>query len=85
MGDFLIGYPSTKGDTSAIWHHFCLLKARGDGGRTTSQGFVEILCFQHFARHTVFEQIGEKEKNKLIKSWVPVSVVVELGYGNTSL
>jgi hypothetical protein len=36
-------------------------------------------------KHTVFDRADEKEKNKLIKSYVPVSVVVELGYGNTTL
>jgi len=53
-------------------------KSRRNGSRTTSQGFVEILCFQHFADHTVFERTGEKEKIKFLKKWVTVSVVVEL-------
>lgn len=47
-------------------------------GRNTLQGFVEILNFRHFADYVVFEQIGKKEKNKSIRSWVSVSVVVEL-------
>lgn len=55
-----------------------MVGARGDGSRTTSQGFVEILNFRHFVKHTVFERTGEKEKTKNIKNWVPVSVVVEL-------
>ena len=60
-------------------------KSRRNGSRTTSQGFVEILCFQHFARHTVFDRADEKEKTKSVKSCVPVSVVVELECGNTPL
>ncbi len=49
-------------------------------GRNTSKGFVEILNFRHFADHVVFEQADEKVKTKNIRSWVPVSVVVELEY-----
>lgn len=41
-----------------------------------------MLCFQHFADYTVFERTGEKEKNKFLKKWVRVSVVVELECGN---
>lgn len=55
--------------------------ARRNGSRTTSQGFIEILNFQHFVKHMVFEWTGEKEKTKSIKNWVPVSVVVELECG----
>lgn len=54
-------------------------------GRNTSQGFVEILNFKHFVKHTVFERTGEKEKTKLVRSWVPVSVVVELECVDMSL
>jgi hypothetical protein len=52
---------------------FHTLNTRGNGGRNTSQIYVEILSFRHFSRHMVFERSVEKDKNKLIKSWVPVS------------
>lgn len=43
---------------------------------------VEILNFRHFADHKVFEQSGEKEKTKSIRSRVTVYVVVELESGD---
>jgi hypothetical protein len=35
----------------------------GDCGRTTMQGYVEILNFRHFADHTVFDLVDVKDKN----------------------
>ena len=65
------------------WHSFCPLKPRGDCGVDTTNKFVEILCFKHFVKHFVFNEYGDKYRNKSLKDYITVSVVVDMGCGNT--
>lgn len=44
---------------------------------------MEILRFQHFAPHVVFNAEGDKYRNKSIKDYITVSVVIDMGCGNT--
>ncbi len=44
---------------------------------------VEILCFQYFARHVVFDAEGDKLRNKRIEDYITVSVVIDMECGNT--
>ena len=46
-------------------------------------GYVEILRFRHFVKHVVFSGNGEKYRNKELKKYINISVVVELVCGNT--
>ncbi len=51
---------------------------------STKEGFVEILEFTHFAKHFMFTSEGEKIRNKHLKNYFDVSVVVDIGCGNTN-
>ena len=51
----------------------------------TKRKLVEILCFQHFARHVVFDAEGNKRRNKRIEDYITVSVVIDMECGNTKL
>ncbi|OYD06950.1 hypothetical protein CHM34_13510 [Paludifilum halophilum] len=44
---------------------------------------MEILSFKHFHKHFVFVGEGEKNRNKVLKNHITVSVVIDLGCGNT--
>lgn len=50
----------------------------------TKKNYVEILNFRHFHRHMVFINDGEKLRNKEIKNYINVSVVVDIECGNTA-
>ena len=61
-----------------------------DGARrvhsgNTSYRFVEIFNFRHFASHITFDPAGDFGRNKQIKDYVIVSVVLALECGNTSI
>lgn len=45
---------------------------------------LEILNFRHFYRHVVFTGEGEKIRNKEIRDYFNVSVVIDLDCGNMS-
>lgn len=64
-------------------HHFYLLKACGDYCVDTTSGYVEILSFRHFFKHIVFTGEGDKIRNKVIKNYINVSVVVDIECGDT--
>ena len=49
----------------------------------TKRKLVEILRFQHFARHVVFDAEGDKLRNKRIENYITVSVVIDMECGNT--
>lgn len=51
----------------------------------TSYRFVEIFNFRHFASHITFDPAGDFGRNKQIKDYVIVSVVLALECGNTSI
>ena len=57
--------------------------ARGDYYKATTPRHLEILEFQHFARHTQFVGEGEKSRNKVLKRSITVKVVIDLDCGNT--
>ncbi|MCC0697097.1 hypothetical protein [Clostridioides sp. ES-S-0048-02] len=44
---------------------------------------LEILYFKHFNRHMVFERNIENFKNKKVKQYFNVSVVVDIECGDT--
>ncbi|MCY9663740.1 hypothetical protein M5X11_01905, partial [Paenibacillus alginolyticus] len=50
----------------------------GVRNRNTTNRYVEILCFQHFARFMTFTKDGSDFKNKVIKDKIEVSVVLDL-------
>ena len=56
----------------------------GDYCVDTKEKFVEVLYFRHFAKHFMFTSEGEKIRNKHLKNYFDVSVVVDIGCGNTN-
>lgn len=46
--------------------------------------YVEILNFRHFFKHIVFTSEGDKIRNKEIKNYINVSVVVDIECGDTT-
>ena len=50
----------------------------------TKTNYVEILNFRHFFKHIVFTSEGDKIRNKEIKNYINVSVVVDIECGNTT-
>ena len=58
--------------------------ACGDLCVATKTNYVEILNFRHFFKHIVFTSEGDKIRNKEIKNYINVSVVVDIECGNTN-
>ena len=54
-----------------------------DNSVATKRNLVEILKFQHFYRHVVFDAEGDKLRNKRIEDYIMVSVVIDIECGNT--
>lgn len=52
--------------------------ACGVRNRNTTHRYVEILCFQHFARFMTFTADDADFKNKVLKDKIEVSVVLDL-------
>lgn len=56
-------------------------------GGNTKETYLEILYFRQFYRHFVFVEDGDgnrnKNKNKRIEKYFEVSVVVDVGCGDT--
>ena len=50
----------------------------------TKEKLVEILYFRHFAKHFMFTAEGKNSRNKHLKNYFDVSVVVDIGCGNTN-
>ena len=63
--------------------HVPLDRARRDNSVATKRNLVEILRFRHFSRHVVFDAEGDKFRNKRIEDYITVSVVIDMGCGNT--
>lgn len=61
-----------------------LLDTCGDYCVDTKEKLVEVLYFRHFAKHFMFTSEGEKIRNKHLKNYFNVSVVVDIGCGNTN-
>nr|WP_080629780.1 hypothetical protein [Clostridium tyrobutyricum] len=57
--------------------------ACGDYSVDTTKNYVEILNFRHFFKHFVFTSEGDKIRNKQLKKYINVSVVIDLECGNT--
>jgi len=66
------------------WHSFCPLKPCGDYCVDTKEKLVEILYFRHFAKHFTFTSEGKNSRNKHLKNYFDVSVVIDIGCGNTN-
>ncbi|MSS37840.1 hypothetical protein FYJ39_15030 [Clostridium sp. WCA-389-WT-23D1] len=66
------------------WHSFYHLYPCGDYCVATKEKLVEILNFRYFFKHIVFTSEGDKIRNKEIKNYINVSVVVDIECGNTT-
>ena len=62
----------------------CPYGSCGDYCVATKEKLVEILYFRHFAKHFMFTSEGEKIRNKHLKIYFDVSVMVDIGCGNTN-
>ena len=49
----------------------------------TTKQRVKILYFKHFYKHNVFTGEGDKIRNKEIKDYISVSVVIDMEWGDT--
>ena len=58
--------------------------ACGDYCVDAKEKLVEILYFRHFAKHFTFTSEGKNSRNKHLKNYFDVSVVIDIGYGNTN-
>lgn len=76
-------YGFLQGATSFLRHHYHRHKARGDYCVATTSRYVEILYFKHFYKHIVFTGEGDKIRNKVIKDYINVSVVIDIECGDT--
>ena len=56
----------------------------GDYCVDTKEKLVEILYFRHFAKHFTFTSEGKNSRNKHLKNYFDVSVVIDIGCGNTN-
>lgn len=56
----------------------------GDLCVATKTNYVAILNFRRFSKHIVFTGEGDKIRNKEIKNYINVSVVVDIECGNTT-
>ena len=57
---------------------------RGDLCVATKTNYVEILNFRHFLKHIVFTNERDKIRNKEIKNYINVSVIVDIECGDTT-
>lgn len=55
----------------------------GVRGVDTKERLVEVLFFKQFYRHFMFTEDEEGNRNKRMKKYFNVSVVVDVGCGNT--
>ena len=53
-------------------------------GGNTKETYLEILSFRQFYRHFVFTEDGEGNRNKRMEKYFEVSVVVDVGGGDTN-
>lgn len=59
------------------------LEPRGDGSVDTKRNYVEILRFKLFHDYFAFEEDDQNNKQKVLKKYFKVSVVVALVSGDT--
>ena len=55
----------------------------GDLCVATTKNYIEILNFRHFFNHFVFTNEGDKIRNKQLKKYINVSVVIDMECGDT--
>lgn len=65
-------------------HQSARIEPCGDYCVDTKEKLVEILYFRHFAKHFTFTSEGKNSRNKHLKNYFDVSVVIDIGYGNTN-
>ena len=74
-------FPSTN---AKIGNSYSAVLSYRDLCVATKMNYVEILNFRHFFKHIVFTGGGDKIRNKEIKNYINVSVVVDIECGNTN-
>ena len=79
----LICFRKQAATTTINRHHNRGIVPCGDYCVDTKEKLVEILYFRHFAKHFVFSPEGKNSRNKHLKNYFDVSVVVDMG-GNTN-
>lgn len=52
-------------------------------GVDTKERLVEVLCFRLFYKHFVFAENEDGNRNKRAEKYFEISVVVDIGCGNT--
>ncbi len=70
--------------SAILWGYVLIWYSCRDYCVDTKENLVEILYFRHFAKHFMFTSEGEKIRNKHLKNYFDVSVVVDIGCGNTN-
>lgn len=75
---------SSSSDTTEELCSYSTTDACGDYRVATKEKLVEILYFRHFAKHFMFTAEGKNSRNKHLKNYFDVSVVVDIGCGNTN-
>lgn len=68
---------------NALRHQSCNINSCGDYCVATTSRYVEILYLKHFYKHIVFTGEGDKIRNKVIKDYINVSVVIDIECGDT--
>lgn len=74
---------SAQNDVPILRHQSGRIEPYRVRGCTTSGRYVRILDFRHFERHMMFSQSDRKTYKKAISDGVNVSVVLDVGCGNT--
>lgn len=82
--DFRRVIGSRQGQNLLFRNLFHTLNTCGDYRVATKEKLVEILYFRHFAKHFMFTAEGKNSRNKHLKNYFDVSVVVDIGCGNTN-
>ena len=71
-----------RADTMTCYS-YCFCEPCGDYSVATTSRYVEILYFKHFYKHIVFTGQGDKIRNKEIKDYINVSVMIDIEWGDT--
>jgi len=58
--------------------HVSLNDTCGVRNRNAKERYLEILCFQHFARYMTFTTDGDDFRNKVLRDKIDVSVVLDM-------
>ena len=65
-------------------HAISTNEACGDLRVATTKKYIGILNFRHFFNHFVFTNEGDKIRNKQLKKYINVFVVIDMGCGDTT-